>query len=58
MEGYLHLFDSGLLKIPFEYCVTRDTSNEMFIDDIPDEREEITVDKMDDKNHRKKRQKA
>ena len=45
----LHLFDSGLLKIPFEYCVTRDTSNEMFIDDIPDEREEITVDKMDDK---------
>ena len=26
----LHLFDSGLLKIPFEYCVSRDTKNEIF----------------------------
>ncbi len=45
----LHLFDSGLLKIPFEYCVSRDTKNEIFIDDIPDQQEEITIDKMDDK---------
>ena len=44
----LHLYDSGLLTIPFEYCVTRDTSKEIFIEDIPDEKEEITVDKMDD----------
>ena len=45
----LHLFDSGLLKIPFEYCVSRDSTNEIFIEDIPDQKEEITVDKMDDK---------
>ena len=32
----LHLYDSGLLTIPFEYCVTRDTTKEIFIDDIPD----------------------
>ncbi len=44
----LHLFDSGLLKIPFEYCVTRDADKELFIDDIPDEREEITIESMDD----------
>ena len=48
-EISLHLFDSGLLKIPFEYCVSRDTTNEIFIEDIPDQKEEITVDKMDDK---------
>ena len=41
----LHLFDSGLLTIPFEYCVTRDTTKEIFIDDIP---EDIMVEKMDD----------
>ena len=35
----LHLYDSGLLTIPFEYCVTRDTSKEIFIEDIPDEKE-------------------
>ena len=44
----LHLYDSGLLTIPFEYCVTRDTTKEIFIDDIPDRKKEITVDKMDD----------
>ena len=53
----LHLFDSGLLKIPFEYCVSRDTTNEMFIDDIPDQKEEISVDKMDDKKIITKRDK-
>ncbi len=43
----LHLYDSGLLTIPFEYCVTRDTSREIFIDDIPEESKDITVEKMD-----------
>lgn len=43
----LHLFDSGLLKIPFEYCVSRNISNEIFIDDIPDNAEEISVETMD-----------
>ncbi len=42
----LHLFDSGLLTIPFKYCVTRDKSRELFVEDIPDERE-ISVDSMD-----------
>tara|TARA_B100001741_G_C16167127_1_gene420656 strand:- start:101 stop:544 length:444 start_codon:yes stop_codon:yes gene_type:complete len=43
----LHLFDSGLLTIPFEYCVTRNISNEIFIDDIPETKEDIMVEKMD-----------
>lgn len=30
----LHLYDSGLLAIPFEYCVTRNENRTMFIDDI------------------------
>mgnify|MGYP001157409209 CR=1 FL=1 len=42
----LHLFDSGLLTIPFEYCVSRDTSKELFIVDIPEENV-ITIDTMD-----------
>ncbi len=44
----LHLFDSGLLTIPFEYCVTRDSSREIFIDDIPEDKQDIMVEKMDD----------
>ena len=44
----LHLFDSGLLTIPFEYCVTRDRSRELFIDDIPEVKEDIMVEKMDE----------
>ena len=43
----LHLFDSGLLTIPFEYCVSRDTTNEIYIDDIPDNNTDIAIDKMD-----------
>jgi len=43
----LHLFDSGLLTIPFEYCVSRDISNEIYIDDIPDGNTDIAIDKMD-----------
>tara|TARA_Y100000389_G_C17362150_1_gene464357 strand:+ start:47 stop:931 length:885 start_codon:yes stop_codon:yes gene_type:complete len=41
----LHLFDSGLLTIPFQYCVTRNKSRELFVEDIPDR--DINVDSMD-----------
>jgi hypothetical protein len=34
----LHLYDSGLLVIPFEYCVTRNIKNEFFVEDIPEEK--------------------
>ena len=44
----LHLYDSGLLTIPFEYCVTRNIEKELYIDDIPDKRQEIAVEKMDE----------
>ena len=47
-EVKLHLFDSGLLTIPFEYCVTRDRSREIYIDDIPEVKEDIMVEKMDE----------
>ena len=43
----LHLFDSGLLKIPFELCVDRKTSDSMFLNEIPDQPEEIKIDEMD-----------
>ena len=43
----LHLYDSGLLTIPFEYCVSRNINNEYFIDDIPEKIEEISVEGMD-----------
>ena len=41
----LHLFDSGLLTIPFEYCVTRNKSKEILVQDIPDK--EISIESMD-----------
>ena len=44
----LHLYDSGLLTIPFEYCVTRDTSREMLITDIPETKEDISIEEMDE----------
>jgi hypothetical protein len=44
----LHLFDSGLLAIPFEYCVSRDSSRQIFIDDIPDGNTNISIEKMDE----------
>ncbi len=44
----LHLFDSGLLTIPFEYCVTRNIEKELYIDDIPDKRQEVAIEKMDE----------
>ena len=43
----LHLYDSGLLTIPFEYCVSRNINNEYYIDDIPEKIEEISVEAMD-----------
>ena len=43
----LHLFDSGLLKIPFELCVDRDESKTLYLEDIPDSGQEITIDNMD-----------
>jgi hypothetical protein len=43
----LHLFDSGLLTIPFEYCVSRDNTKEIYIDDIPDDNIDLTIEKMD-----------
>ena len=46
-EVKLHLFDSGLLKIPFELCIDTNESNTIFLNDIPDEAEEIPLDKMD-----------
>ena len=46
-EVKLHLFDSGLLKIPFELCVDTNESNTLFLNEIPDEAEEIPLDKMD-----------
>ena len=52
----LHLFDSGLLTIPFEYCVSRDTTNEIYIDDIPDDNIDITIDKMDSVTISKKKE--
>ena len=39
----LHLYDSGLLTIPFEYCISRDINKEYYIDDIPEKIEEISV---------------
>jgi hypothetical protein len=53
-EVNLHLFDSGLLKIPFELCVDRKSSNSMFINEIPDQPEEIKIDEMDTINLDKK----
>ena len=41
-EVVLHLYDSGLLTIPFEHCVTRNIERTMLVQDIPDE-----IDNMD-----------
>ena len=46
-EVKLHLYDSGLLKIPFELCVNVNESNTMYLNEIPDESKEIMLDKMD-----------
>ncbi len=44
----LHLYDSGLLKIPFELCVDRDEQKSIFIEDIPDKASDISINEMDD----------
>jgi len=43
----LHLYDSGLLTIPFEYCVSRDVNRELYVDDIPDNQNEVSVEDME-----------
>lgn len=41
----LHLYDSGLLKIPFELCIEGDDTKSILIDEIDTK---ATIDKMDD----------
>ena len=43
----LHLYDSGLLIIPFEYCVSRSADKELYVDDIPDNQKGASIDGMD-----------
>ena len=49
----LHLFDSGLLKIPFSLCVESNDKKSIYIEDIPDE-QEVTIDQMDQINIKEK----
>ena len=55
----LHLFDSGLLKIPFELCVDRNESRTIYLDDLDDmddtPKKEITIDEMDKVDDNKKK---
>jgi hypothetical protein len=44
----LHLYDSGLLTIPFKYCVSRNIDRELYVDDIPDNNRDISVEGMGD----------
>ncbi|MFL2559655.1 MAG: hypothetical protein ACJ0QT_00670 [Gammaproteobacteria bacterium] len=46
----LYLFDSGLLKIPFELCVSRTSTNYKYLDDIKEIPDPTSIDKMDDPN--------
>ena len=48
-EVTLHLYDSGLLTIPFEYCITRDVSKTMLVQNIPEkiESEQLEIKKID-----------
>ncbi len=43
----LHLYDSGLLTIPFEYCVSRNSNRELYVDDIPDNQNEVSIEEME-----------
>tara|TARA_B100000530_G_scaffold232794_1_gene150776 strand:+ start:742 stop:1533 length:792 start_codon:yes stop_codon:yes gene_type:complete len=47
-EVKLHLFDSGLLKIPFNLCVVNDESKSIYLKEIPDIEEEVLIDQMDE----------
>ena len=44
----LHLYDSGLLKIPFELCVSRTSTSHQYLDDIKKTPEPTSIDEMDD----------
>ncbi|MDG2158690.1 MAG: hypothetical protein P8L33_00780 [Gammaproteobacteria bacterium] len=44
----LHLYDSGLLKIPFNLCVDRKESDGMYLNEIPDKTEDILLEEMDE----------
>ena len=44
-EVTLHLYDSGLLTIPFEYCITRNISKTMLVQNIPETFESEKLDK-------------
>ena len=44
----LYLFDSGLLKIPFELCVSRTSTSYQYLDDIKETPEPTSIDEMDD----------
>ena len=46
----LYLFDSGLLKIPFELCVSRTSANYQYLDDIEKTPEPTSIEEMDDPN--------
>ena len=51
-----HLFDSGLLRIPFELCVSR-TSTHKYLDEINEIPEPTSIEKMDDPSIVKPREK-
>ena len=44
----LYLHDSGLLKIPFELCVSRTSTSHQYLDDIKKTPEPTSIDEMDD----------
>jgi len=46
----LYLFDSGLLKIPFELCISRTSKSYQYLDSIKETPEPVSVDEMDDPN--------
>ena len=43
-----HLYDSGLLKLPFELCVSRTSANYQYLDDIEKTPEPTSIEEMDD----------
>ena len=53
----LYLFDSGLLKIPFELCVSRTSTSHQYLDDIKETTEPTSIDEMDDPDIVKPREK-
>ena len=53
----LYLFDSGLLKIPFELCVSRTSTSYQYLDDIKEKSEPTSIDEMDDPDLVKPREK-